>query len=306
MKNWISLSAVALTSLLVFCQCSRSKTTEDFNEQNVMTAADESEIQDELNKSKTIIYTLPAPVEVATLIKQSGVKYDEDLLNNVSKSASYDSKLKMALNLGVYSTDMSFANIFNQSQKTMEYITSLKQLTERLGIVQIIDEETINKFEAQGTSKDDMMNIISDVYMNANQYLSENNRKNLAVAVMVGGWTEGLYIALNIINNSDKVNKQLTERIISQKLSLSTVMSILDDNNPNNEDEDLTYLYQKMYEIKVIYDQVRVEPKEKVVAETDAEARVTHIKAEVQSEISPEVLSMLCDKVNEVRSEFVK
>ncbi|MCQ2203859.1 MAG: hypothetical protein MJZ15_05410 [Bacteroidales bacterium] len=239
-------------------------------------------------------------------MKGTGAKYDEDLLNDINKASTYTSNLKMALNLGVYSTDMSFANIFNQSQKTVDYITSLKQLTDRLGIVQLIDEGTIKKFESQQSSKDEMLNIVSEVYMNANQYLTENNRKNIAVAVMVGGWTEGLYIALNIIKGNENGNKQLTERIIAQKLALTTVMNILDSNNPNGVDDDLTYLAGKMLEIKTIFDEVKADPQGQVIATTDADAKLTRIKAGIKSEISPDILNLLTDKVNEVRKEFVE
>lgn len=306
MKNWISISSVAIAALMLTTACNRNKTTSNFEENNSTISVDDATAKDELNKSKTILYTLPAPVEVASLIKESGAKYDEDLLNDINKVSTYTSNLKMALNLGIYSTDMSFANIFNQSQKTVDYITSLKQLTERLGIVQLIDEETINKFESQQSSKDEMLNIVSEVYMNANQYLNENNRKNVAVAVMVGGWTEGLYIALNIVNSGDKMNKQLAERIIAQKLSLQTVMNILDSHNQNGYDDDLTYLAGKMQEIKTIYDEVHAESLGQVIATTDADAKLTRIRANVKGELSPEVLKLLTEKVNEVRNEFVE
>lgn len=306
MKNWISISSVAIAALMLTTACNRNKTTSNFEENNSTISVDDATAKDEFNKSKTILYTLPAPVEVASLIKESGAKYDEDLLNDINKVSTYTSNLKMALNLGIYSTDMSFANIFNQSQKTVDYITSLKQLTERLGIVQLIDEETINKFESQQSSKDEMLNIVSEVYMNANQYLNENNRKNVAVAVMVGGWTEGLYIALNIVNSGDKMNKQLAERIIAQKLSLQTVMNILDSHNQNGYDDDLTYLAGKMQEIKTIYDEVHAESLGQVIATTDADAKLTRIRANVKGELSPEVLKLLTEKVNEVRNEFVE
>lgn len=306
MKNWLVISGFVACAITVMTSCNRSKTTSDLDDKNASMAVDEASAKDDLNKSKTILYTLPAPVEVASLIKGTGAKYDEDLLNDINKASTYTSNLKMALNLGVYSTDMSFANIFNQSQKTVDYITSLKQLTDRLGIVQLIDEGTIKKFESQQSSKDEMLNIVSEVYMNANQYLTENNRKNIAVAVMVGGWTEGLYIALNIIKGNENGNKQLTERIIAQKLALTTVMNILDSNNPNGVDDDLTYLAGKMLEIKTIFDEVKADPQGQVIATTDADAKLTRIKAGIKSEISPEILNLLTDKVNEVRKEFVE
>lgn len=308
MNNWLRISGIAICSAAVLIACNKSKTTSTFDENSEEAQTiDEIEAQDNLNKSKTIIYTLPAPVEVASIIKESGAKYDEDLLNTIDKAKTYTTNLKMALNLGIYSTDMSFANIFNQSQKTVDYITSLKQLTERLGIVQLIDEEKMNKFDSQGTTKDEMLNIVSEVYMNANRYLTENNRKNIAVAVMVGGWTEGLYIALNTIRNSgEKGNRQLTERIIAQKMALTTVLNILDSSNPNQRDEDLTYLTGKMNEIKAIYDEVRAEQQGSVVAITDADAKLTRIRANIQSEIAPDILTMLTDKVNQVRNEFTE
>lgn len=308
MNNWLRISGIAICSAAVLIACNKSKTTSTFDENSEEAQTiDEIEAQDNLNKSKTIIYTLPAPVEVASIIKESGAKYDEDLLNTIDKAKTYTTNLKMALNLGIYSTDMSFANIFNQSQKTVDYITSLKQLTERLGIVQLVDEDKMNKFDSQGTTKDEMLNIVSEVYMNANRYLTENNRKNIAVAVMVGGWTEGLYIALNTIRNSgEKGNRQLTERIIAQKMALTTVLNILDSSNPNQRDEDLTYLTGKMNEIKAIYDEVRAEQQGSVVAITDADAKLTRIRANIQSEIAPDILTMLTDKVNQVRNEFTE
>ncbi len=305
MKKYISIASLVICATII-TSCNRSKTTSNLEENYNISTVDEANAKDALNKSKTILYTLPAPVEVASLIKESGAKYDEDLLHDINKANSYDTNLKMALNLGIYTTDMSFTNIFEQSQKTVDYITSLKRLTERLGIVQLIDEETINKVESQSSSKDELLNIVSEVYMNANQYLMENNRKNISAEVMVGGWTEGLYIALNIINNSEKSNKQLTERIIAQKLALATVLNILETNNPNGYDDDLTYLTQKMQEIKIIFDEVKAEPQGQIVATTDANAHLTKITANIKSEISPEIMKLLLDKVNTVRKEFTE
>ena len=305
MRNCISIASLAICSIII-TSCNKSKTTSTIEENYDVTVADEASAKDALNKSKTILYTIPAPVEVASFIKESGAKYDEDLLHDINKANSYDTNLKMALNLGIYTTDMSFTNIFEQSQKVVDYITSLKRLTERLGIVQLIDEETINKIEAQSSSKEELLNIVSEVYMNANQYLTENNRKNISAEVMVGCWTEGLYIALNLINNSEKSNRQLTERVIAQKLALATIMNILETSNPNGYDDDLTYLTNKMQEIRIIFDEVKAEPQGQVIATTDASAHLTTIKANIKSEISPEIMHLLTEKVNQIRKEFIE
>ena len=245
-------------------------------------------------------------MEIASIIKESDVKYDEDLLNKISKSDSYTSGLKMALNLGIYSSDMSLASMFNQSQKTVEYLNSLKSLSSRLGIAQLIDDDTINRLESKGTSKDEMLDIISEVYMNINNYLTENNRKNVATIVLVGGWTEGLYVALNITDLNAEKYHTLAERIIGQKMALNTVIDII-DSTPNAEnDQDLIYLKDKMSEIKMILDEVHLETSGQITTETDAEQHITVIHASKINGITTEILTLLREKVNEIREEFVK
>ena len=294
-------SIIALTS----CQFNRNQTTGEFDDTQANTLI-EMQAEDDLNKSKAILYTLPSPIEIASIIKESDVKYDEDLLNNISNSERYTSGLKMALNLGIYSSDMSLASMFNQSQKTVEYLNSLKSLSSRLGIAQLIDDETISRLESKGTTKDEMLDIISEVYMKINNYLTENNRKNVATMVLVGGWTEGLYVALNIADvNADK-NRLLAERIIGQKMALNTVIDII-GSTPNAEnDQDLIYLKGKMNEIKVILDEVHLETNGQITTETDAENHLTIIHASKVNGISAEILTLLRDKVNEIRAEFIK
>lgn len=294
---------VCAVAVLTSCRCNRPQSTGGFDDSFDTLAVSES-MEDDLNKSKTILYTLPSPIEMASLIKESDVKYNEDMLNDIGLADKYSGTLKMAINLGMYSTDMSFASMFNQSQKTVEYFSALKDLSGKLGIVNLIDENTIARMEEKSTSKEDILKVISDVYMDVNQYLTENNRKNVAVMVLTGGWTEGLYIALSLVG--DKPNTQLNERIVAQKLALATVVNILEKTNPNGTDEDITYLQNKMNEIKVIFDEVRVELLGEVEAETNSETKTTFIKANCENEVSQDVLVLLKEKVTEIRNEFIQ
>lgn len=302
-KKFFALGMVAL--MLSSCQCNRNKAIADYDNGMDSLNTSTSSMEEDINKSRTILYTLPAPIEMASLIKETGVRYDEELLNPLSKSNQYTTNMKMAINLGIYTTDMSVASMFNQSQKTMEYLNTIKGLTQNLGIMQIVDEKTMSKFDKKETSKNEILNIISEVYMNANQYLTENNRKNVAVMVLIGGWTEGFNIALELAKVTGWKNQKLQERILAQKLSLQTVLDILQAENKNGEDEDLTYLTQKMNEIKVIFDEVRFETLGSPVINIDSQTKSAVIKAPTQGQLTPDLLELLCEKVKAIRSEFV-
>lgn len=296
------LAALAATSLN---SCNRSQTTTNFEDTvaQPQKAADDSTMADDLNKSKTIMYTLPAPIEMASIIKETGVRFDDQLLANVSKASHYTSNLKMALNLGIYSTDMSLSGMFNQSQRMVDYLNTLREMTKSLGIVNILDEQVIAKLENTELTRQDALNVISEVYMKTNSYLTENNRRNIAAMVMAGAWVEGVYLALNIVN-PDKLNADIVGRIVSQKLTIATMLNIVDAQDPDGQDADLQYVKGKIEEIGEVYSLVNVEKTGRVSAITDAETRTTTIKANMTGNLDKETLKALKQKVTEVRNEF--
>ena len=288
----------------VCVSCVRTQTTTNFEDSvPVDSAAVEDTREDDLNKSRTILYTLPAPIEMASIIKETGVRFDDQLLAPLSKSGKYSTNLKMALNLGIYATDMSVSGMFSQSQRMVDYLNTLKTLTQKLGIVKVLDEDVVAKLERSDMSRQDALGVISEVYMNTNQYLAENNRRNIATVVMTGAWVEGLYLALNLID-PDKLNADIVGRLVAQKLAMATMLNIIDGMNADGSDNDLTYLRSKMDEIEVIFNAVELQKTGRVSAITDADTRTTTIKANMSGSIDKDVFMALKEKVSQVREEF--
>ena len=300
----VCASALAIT----LGSCSRTQTTANFDSAeatDAVVAAQDSLATEDLNKSKTILYTLPAPVEMASIIKQTGVKFNDQLLNDLSKSPKYTTNLKMGINLGIYATDMSVSGMFEQSQRMVDYLNAIKDLTKRLGIMKVLDEAAIEKLDKSDISKQEALDVISQVYMNTNQYLTENNRRNIATIVMAGGWTEGLFLALNLVD-PNKLNKSVVERIVAQKLTMTTMLNILDSMDPEGMESDLVYLKSKMLEVKSIFDLVELTKVGRVSAITDPDTKTTTITANMAGELNPDILVALKQKVSEIRAEFVE
>ncbi len=295
---FVMLIAFAFSS----CKCKGGQQEGNQDQDAIESVSLNEKLLDDFNKSKLIFYTLPSPLETAMLIKRSGAVYDEDLLNPVAGVNQYQTNLKMALNLGIYSADLSYASLFDQTQTTIQYISAAKKLADGLGILQAIDENTISKLEANMNNREVVLDLISESFMNSNAFLTENNRPAIAVTVLVGGWIEGLYFATGLTNGSLENNKNLVDRIIYQKLSLETVLNLLEEQEPN---EDTNYLKGKMQELKIIFDQVKIVNTSNVEAVTNAEERTTIIRADSETFMSKEVFGKLIEKVKEIRTEFV-
>ncbi len=261
----------------------------------------DDEIADDFNKAKQVFYSLPSPIETAMLMKRAGAKYNEEYLNSIENVSNYTTNKSMSLNLGVYSADLSFASMFDQSQAAIKYLTATKRLAEELGILNAIDKSIIVRMEENINNRDSLMEIISETFMNSNSFLKENDREETAAIILVGGWLEGLYIASKIAKSTSS-NKELVERIIDQRLSLSTLLSLL---NEYKEDENVSSLIPKMESLKAIFDQIQVSSS-KIEPVTDTESNVTILKTQTETSISPEVFDNLCNEIEKIRNEIVQ
>ncbi|TRX70652.1 hypothetical protein [Carboxylicivirga sp. M1479] len=301
-KTTFCLLTVAIAAFIL-SSCNSSQKKQKSDEQEIVeTVVVDDKLVDGFKKSKLIFYSLPSPLETAMLIKRAGATYNEELLNPLSNIEKYSTNRQKALNLGVYSADLSYTSLFDQTQSSIKYMANAKRLADGLGIIDAIDEETMRKLEENVDDRDVMLDIISETFMSSNAYLTENDRPAIAVMVLVGGWVEGLYLATRLTNGSVDNNKRLIDRIVYQKLSLYTVINLLEEYKSN---EDVNYLLTRISELNEIFEQVEINNTSKVEAETNAETRVTTIKAESEAVISPVVFEKLMKKVEEIRNEFV-
>ncbi len=295
---------LALISPFAVSCNSDGKKADKSEEEKIIESAQEVDPQmvENFNKSKLIFYSLPSPLETAMLIKRSGARYDEEILNPVANITNYNTNLKMAINLGIYSADLSYTSLFDQTQSAIKYMGCAKKMAEGLSIMDAIDESTIKKLEDNMNNRDAVMEIISETFMNSNAYLKENDRAAISVMVLVGGWVEGLYLATTLTNGSMDNNQRLVDRIIYQKLSLITVLNLMESYGDN---EDIVYLQNKIAELQSIFEEIKIINTSKVETETDSENKITTIKADSETHMSKEVFDKLLQKVAEIRTEFI-
>jgi hypothetical protein len=297
--SWKILGVLVLASILSTVQSCKSCKREAAN-QDVNVEVDEN-IMEDINQAKKIFYSLPSPLETAMLIKTAGATYNEKLLNPLSNVSSYTTNKSMALNLGIYTTDLSFASLFDQTQTSINYMQAAKKMADGLGILDAIDNNTIQKLEENINNRDVIMDIISETFMASSSFLKENDRTAVAAVVLVGGWVEGLYIATSLVEKSTTKNTKLIDRIVDQKLSFDIVLKLLDENKAN---PDVASLIVEMNDLKKIFDKIEIKSS-KIEAETDTKTNVTTLKSESKVTITPETFKELTEKVKSIRSNFV-
>jgi hypothetical protein len=206
----------------------------------------------------------------------------------------------MALNLGIYSTDLSYASLFDQTQASIKYMTASKKLAEGLGILNAIDNTIIQRLEENVNNREIIMDIISETLLNTNSILEENDRVAIGSIILVGGWVEGLYIATSLVDDVSNSDNELIDRIIDQKLSISTVINLLEQ---HKNVSDVNAVLADVKELSTIYNKIQISVSQiEVVADNES---TTTLRSKNVVSVNPAVFKELKEKVAQIRTKYV-
>lgn len=289
---------VVMAVLAISCKCNRE--SEQMLQVSQEQVAADSALVSSIESVKQIFYSLPSPLETAMILKRSGATYNEELLNPIENASKYNTTKSMALNLGIYSTDLSYASLFDQTQATIKYMTVSKKMAEGLGILNAIDNSVIEKLEENINNRDVILETISETFLNTNSILEEDDRVAVGSIILVGGWIEGLYIATSLVEDINKVDNEMVDRIIDQKLSLQTVLKLLEQSNSN---ADVRELYSDMLELEKVYNDVKITVSDVKVIQ-DGKTKVATLKSKNITTLSPKAFEKLKTKVIELRKKY--
>ena len=299
--NYLFAIAIIAIATISINSC-KSEGGEKADEKTVdMATVDESVIQD-VKEAKKIFNALPSPLESAMLIKSAGAAFDSDILNPTDAVSRYATNKSMALNLGIYTCDLSFSSLYDQTQLVIDYMNAAKTMADGLGILDAINEETINRLEENVNNREVILDIVSETFMNTNSYLEDNEQPAIASIVLVGGWLEGLYIATQLVAVEEFDTNKLVSRIIDQKLSVDIMLKLLEDNDGH---PSVPEIVAQMTEVKDVFDKFTITTT-KITPEIDEETNVTVLKSQITSDMTPEIFVELSEVVSKVRSSFVK
>ncbi len=286
-------------SLLAGCKSGGTKTPKE--EATVNVPKDKTAVVEDIKQAEKIFQALPSPLESAMLIKSAGARFDQSLLNPISNVNNYVTNKSMALNLGIYTCDLSFASLYEQTQLIIDYMNAAKKMADGLGILKAIDQSQIDKLEENINNSEVIMEIVSETFLNSNSYLSDNNQSATAAIVLVGGWFEGLYISTQLVDMKEFTGNKLVGRIIDQKLSIDILINLLEGNKGNPAIDDLIVQVKKL---KTVFDKITI-ISTKIKPEYDKASNTTVLKSEIKTDMTPAVFKELSATVSEIRKTFV-
>lgn len=268
----------------------------------------EEDIFDDIDKAKKIFYSLPSPLETAMLLKSAGVGYNEQILNDLGRIEQYTTSKSKAVNLGIFTTDLSFASLFDQAQTSLNYMDGIRRIAGEMGIDDAVDDETLRRLEDNLNNRDIVMDIISETFLNSSSYLKENDQQDIAALVLTGGWIEGLYIGTQMAGSGPVQENQLAIRVAEQKLSLSIVERMLEDNKADasgRENADVVALISQLEPLKTAYNDIEVLTSASTVEDNESTGTAM-LRSETRIIITDEAFANLKSVVATLRNNLTE
>ena len=291
--------------ILLFSACSggsknKQESTDDFSLSDSALSEDAPlQLSEEIIGD--VIQNISSPVEMAALIKKSGVEFSQKVLNKPEKVDDYNTSFKRALNLGVFSADLGYINTFDKNNIVVSYLLSVKDLAEGIKVGQFFDFAALKEMATNSNNLDSLMEVSVTSFNKMDSYLREQNRSNVSTLIVTGAWIEGLYISGKVIEQTN--DEELINRIGEQKDIIDILLIILEN---YSKDPNFAEMVNRLEQVKQAYADVKIttefgEPKriEKDGTLIIVQDEISHV------EITPEQIKKIVAEISSLRDFIV-
>lgn len=297
MKKEIKLAAAIFiaTPLLVLTSCGGDEPIEEPVEEVV------EEVVEERNEE---YYQIPSPDEMFGFIKESGLKFNGELLNSIQEADRYTEPTKQAMNFGVYSADLAYTAAYEEFNETTKYFGTVQKMAESIGISSAFDKSLIERAQSNLDNADSLVAITNTSYFSVVDYLDQNEQGDKLGIIAASGWLETVYIVANTADfDSDKA---AVERLADQRLTLDNLLGYFQKYEAKEETKQMmTWLK----ELEVVF-------AEQITEETSGGSGISFKKkddgkmvlgggSDKKSAITKEQFNAIKNKVNEIRNKIV-
>ena len=171
MKNFKNYPIIIVALVFILFSCSDQSNE---NKENSVTKT--STTQDD-TAAEEFYFFLPSPIQIAHILKKSGLLFSPELINDPSKYDQYQTRTDGLLNMGVYTGDLAYCILNDRTDESLKYINSIKKLADKLDLSEIYySDETMTRIESAVNNKDSLVNFIISTQENLSDYAYSSNQ----------------------------------------------------------------------------------------------------------------------------------
>ncbi|MBL7920967.1 MAG: hypothetical protein JNJ40_11670 [Bacteroidia bacterium] len=222
----VSFKIIIAALALSFASCGNGEKQDDniVVDENTKQAVQETKLN-----AQNVFNSMPDRQIILKLIDDNKIEYNPDFLNDPNGVSKYTIEFYKAANLGIYGSDLSIANSFDQTQESMVFLKCVNSLAANIGVNGAFDQAMFDRMEANRENKDSTLEIITAAFKKADEILKVNNRPATSAVILAGCWVEGMYVSCQIAKTPN--GEKVIPTIIEQGESLKNLIIMLEASN---------------------------------------------------------------------------
>ena len=192
----------------------------------------------------------PSPIQIASILKKANMSYEEGLTNKISNADIYSTKFKQTINFGVYACDLAYCVTNDKYEEAGKYLKVAKKMSANIGLESIFQSDhLVERFEKNIGNQDSIMDILFHVQMMTDDYIHDNDLRDLSVIYFAGAWVEGMNIGTHTIlgNDDHKISVLLSEQMTIARSIIKGLGAV------KNQTDDLIDLTDHIEEVVDAY-----------------------------------------------------
>ena len=288
MKKYLVKSLLIATIMSAFA-CSNDGETKT-EEQILAESNNKPTVQINRAVFDQMIQSLPQPIEIANIITNAKMPFSKEMLVPSENSDKYSDKYFQSMAFGAYGVDLGYINLNDKKIYVIQYLEAIKNLSEELKVSQFFDFQTLYELNTNRNNPDSLIHISTKNFNKIDEFLREENRGELSVLMLIGAWTEGMYMfgKLYTKEHSDDLLMRIGEqKVVFQNITL-ILTKLSEIQHFKNLKNDVTII-NKLYEnVKISY--IYHEPETKEVNGELVIIDKTETKVDLSKEDAAEII----------------
>lgn len=246
---------------------------------------------------KNVVFCLPSPHRVTKYFLENNISFEEDLVLKSTSNLNYGTNFQKALHIGIYGTNQGYQVLFNHDKDSLALFAKVKELVNSLGLLEAINEESLKKIENNQFDSDTILHFIANSYREVNSYAQTQNKKNLSVLIITGGWIESFYLLTEMQKLNE--NKNLAYLIAEHKFALDNLIKVISPYYETNQQfKVLTdMLVDLAYDLDAVEYEYNFTP-----SQTIEEKMITVVKSTSSVVFGSDQLESLNQKIKSIRN----
>lgn len=288
----ITKTIMVLGIISVFFACGGDSGTDDNLNDTILQNLDQVESQ--------TYYLIPSPEELFRFIKDGNLKFSEEVLNPTNNIDNYIDTRSKELNFGIYSADLAYVASFNKYQESVDYLNTVRTLSDEIGISAVFDRNLIGRIDNIIDDQDSLLRVTSDSYMSIVRYLESSDRKKSLALIVTGGWVESIYVVVNLLDSYQKNQKEVS-LLASQKIVVANLMSYLEQ---MKFDENIQRTINELKPLKEFYESLEIEKGETTEENQQPTDGKIVVGGNTKIKMSEEQFNILKTEITKIRNNI--